>query len=62
MKDPKRIARAFDKWMDDYANNPEAYNTMAETAAQHLRERNDGREPSYGQRQAATLQAYYDKA
>lgn len=55
-----RVAKAFDQWMDDYLHNPDAFESMTKTALQHLKERQEGKEPSYGQISAATFGAYYD--
>ena len=55
-------AKAFNKWMDDYANNPEAYEAMNEVARKHLEERMNGQQPTYGDAQAATFAAYLASA
>lgn len=52
------LARAFNAWMDDYVNHPETFTSTTATALAHLRDRIDGREPTYGEVSAATLKAY----
>ena len=54
--------QAFNQWMDDYTNNPDAYEAIEHTAMAHLRERLDGREPSYGESAAATFREYLKAA
>jgi hypothetical protein len=49
---------AFNQWQDDYTNNPDGFEDTTKTALNHLRERLDGKEPTYGQSAAATFQAY----
>ena len=52
------FAKAFNNWMDDYTKNPLAYKSTADAAIKHLREKLDGREPSYGEECAAVFRAY----
>jgi hypothetical protein len=54
----EQLAQAFNSWMDDYANNPERFAAMEEVARQHLVEKGEGREQTYGDSAAATLMAY----
>lgn len=41
-------APAFNMWMDDYMNNPQAYEDSHDSAVRHLKEKLNGEEPSYG--------------
>jgi|GEM_PF-3527703 len=52
------LAAAFNSWMDEYVNHPERFSDTTAAALKHLRERIDGREPTYGEVSAATLKAY----
>lgn len=52
------LAAAFNTWMDEYVNHPERFSDTTADALKHLRERTDGREPTYGEVSAATLKAY----
>lgn len=54
----KIIAQAFNAWQDDYLNNPDKFEQMATTIQRHLAERAEGVEPTYGEWQVATLNAY----
>lgn len=49
---------AFNKWMDDFINNPSAYEKTTESALHHLREKLNGEPLTYGQSCEAILQAY----
>lgn len=53
---------AFNRWMDDFTNDPEAFHDMTALALRHLREQNEGKELSYGQEAAATFGAYLQAA
>lgn len=57
----EQYAAAFNAWMDDFVNNPDQFESAAGAALAHLRERLDGRAPTYGESSAATLQAYLNK-
>lgn len=54
-------AAAFNAWMDDYMNNPQAYENSHESAVRHLKEKLNGEEPSYGQIAAQMLIEYLNK-
>ena len=51
-------AAAFNRWMDDFVNDPGKFESTTADALNHLRERIDGREPTFGERCAATFDAY----
>lgn len=51
-------AKAFNKWMDDFVNDPDKFESTTSTALRHLRERNDGQDPSYGEVCATVLAEY----
>ncbi len=55
------LALAFNQWMDDFVNNPQAFEDTAGVAIRHLKERMNGNPPSYGQLSEATLLAYLNK-
>lgn len=54
----EKYAAAFNAWMDDFVNNPERFGSITKTAIDHLRERLDGKPPTYGESAAATFEAY----
>jgi hypothetical protein len=54
-------AAAFNTWMDDYVNNPQAYENSHESAVRHLKEKLNGEEPSYGEVCAEVLVNYINK-
>lgn len=54
-------AAAFNLWMDEYVNDPDSFSSVTAGALQHLREKLNGEEPTYGQLQAATFQEYIEK-
>jgi hypothetical protein len=45
----QQIIDGLNYWMDDYIDNPDRYGNDYEAVSAHLRERNEGREPSYGE-------------
>lgn len=55
------LAKAFNMWMDDYTNNPEAYEQIHTVAIRHLKEKLDGEVPSYGEEMAEIFQGYLEK-
>lgn len=55
------FAKAFNAWMDEYINHPELFTKHYENEMQHLKERIDGAEPTYGDRAAATFRYYYER-
>lgn len=54
-------ASAFNAWMDDYVNNPQAYESNYDTAMRHVSEKLGGYEPSYGEVCAEVLVNYLNK-
>ncbi|MCP3017988.1 hypothetical protein [Cupriavidus basilensis] len=56
--DVAKLAQAFNQWMDDYTKNPDAYRDVSTSALEFLRERLDGKEPTYGDECAAVLIEY----
>lgn len=58
----QKWASAFNKWMDDYTNDPKAFEEIESAALRHLREQLDGRDPSYGESAAATFAEYLARA
>lgn len=40
---------AFNNWMEDYTNRPEAFKKTSNSAIEYLKEKLSGEEPSYGQ-------------
>lgn len=56
-----KFSAAFNRWMDDYVNNPDQFKSVTETALQHLREKMKGQTPSYGDISATTFEAYLEQ-
>ena len=54
-------AAAFNAWMEDYMNNPQAYEDSHDSAVRHLKEKLNGKEPSYGAVCAEVLVKYLNK-
>ena len=54
----EKYAAAFNAWMDDFVNNPEKFESTTKAALGHLRERLNGKPPTYGETSAATFEAY----
>lgn len=54
-------AAAFNMWMDDYMNNPQAYEDSHDSAVRHLKEKLNGEEPSYGSVCQEILIKYLEK-
>lgn len=54
----EKFAQAFNMWQDDFCNNPQAYELAGNTAMRHLKEKLDGKEPSYGAVAAQIFQQY----
>lgn len=57
-----KYAAAFNRWMDDYTKNPDAFEGTQASALEFLRDKLDGREPTYGERCAAIFQEYLGQA
>jgi hypothetical protein len=47
--------------MDDYTKNPDEYSKIENDALEFLREKLDGKEPSYGELAAVTFEKYLIK-
>jgi hypothetical protein len=58
MDNHEKYAAAFNRWMDDFVNRPDEYESMEKSALDHLRERMNGKTPTYGERCAAVFTAY----
>lgn len=54
-------AAAFNMWMDDYMNDPQAYEDSHDSAVRHLKEKLNGEDPSYGAVCAEVLVNYLNK-
>lgn len=54
-------AAAFNMWMDDYMNNPQAYEDSHDSAVRHLKEKLNGEDPSYGSVCQEILIKYLEK-
>lgn len=61
VKQVPNYAAAFNMWMDDYMNNPQAYEDSHDSAVRHLKEKLNGEEPSYGAVCAEVLVGYLEK-
>lgn len=51
----EKIAAAFNEWMRRYTENPESFEREFQSVGDFLRERAQGKAPSYGQLCAAYL-------
>ncbi|MNG33035.1 hypothetical protein D3C85_488150 [compost metagenome] len=56
-----KFADAFNAWMYEYTHNPEEFAKIEYDALKFLREKLDGKEPSYGELAAETFKQYLDK-
>lgn len=56
--DEKRLADAFNAWMDEYTDHPERFMTDEKETQRHLEERAAGQPLTYGDRATATLLRY----
>lgn len=54
-------AAAFNMWMNDFVNSPQAYEDSTTVAIRHLTEKLNGEEPTYGQVAAQMLIEYLNK-
>lgn len=61
VKQAPNYAAAFNMWMSDYMNNPQAYEDSHDSAVRHLKEKLNGEEPSYGAVCADMLVGYLEK-
>ena len=43
-----QMIAAFNRYLDEYNNNPEGFKTFEEAIAEHRKARGDNEEPSYG--------------
>ncbi|MFL1404199.1 hypothetical protein ACJO2E_02495 [Marinobacter sp. M1N3S26] len=53
-----KVAAAFNRWMDEYTNNPEKFEHTSAAVLRHQREKDNGETPSYGSHCAAMLDHY----
>ena len=58
IKPSSKWEAAFNRWMDDFTNDPEAYERVESIAIRHLRQKLQGAEPTYGQEAAAVFAEY----
>ncbi|WP_419900663.1 hypothetical protein [Roseomonas sp. USHLN139] len=56
------MAEAFNLWMQDYTENPAAFEAEFNTVGQFLTDLHAGRMPSYGETQVETLKRYAARA
>ncbi|MBY5942781.1 hypothetical protein KUW00_18045 [Halomonas sp. DP5N14-9] len=56
--DKSKVAAAFNRWMDEYMNDPDAFEDTTATVLRHQKEKKDGSEPTYGDDCAALLEHY----
>ncbi len=54
----EKFSAAFNRWMDEFVNDPAKFQSTTEAALKHLTERLNGRAPTYGESSAATFEAY----
>lgn len=60
-KPTPNYAAAFNKWMQDFMSDPQAYEDSHDSAVRHLKEKLNGEEPSYGAVCAEVLIKYLEK-
>jgi len=53
-----KVAAAFNRWMDERINDPDAFEDATASVLRHQREKADGSEPTYGDACAALLEHY----
>lgn len=54
--DKAKLAKAFNEWMRRYTDTPEQFDREWQTVAEFLKDKAEGREPSYGETCAAYLE------
>lgn len=59
MNDAK-IIEGFNKWLDDYENEPEKFEQMWTTIKRDIEEKADGDSPTYGLTCLGMLKSYVD--
>jgi len=52
------LAHAMNLWMQDYIDHPEKFYHNHTSIVEFLKEKNGGREPTYGESCVATLRGY----
>jgi len=55
--DTTQLAAAFNKWMDLFTNHPEQFAREFQSVSAYLKEKAEGKEPSYGKECAAFLES-----
>lgn len=58
---PSIVAKAFNRWLDEYENHPENFEQEWATMRRHLKEKADGVEPTYGEKCVGMLNRYIDE-
>ncbi len=54
----QQMIKGFNGWMDEFIKNPSGFKKTQETIDLHLKERNGGKAPTYGERCEAALVNY----
>lgn len=54
----EEMVLAFNTWMEDYCDNPERFQKTSYTAIEFLKEKLEGKEPSYGETCTALMNEY----
>jgi hypothetical protein len=57
----QELELAFNRWMDHFTKEPENFSDGYSDALQHLREKLDGKEPTYGQECAELIERYLEQ-
>ncbi|SDF69490.1 hypothetical protein SAMN05216571_101250 [Onishia taeanensis] len=55
-----KVAAAFNRWMDEYIADPQAFEQEVATVLRHQKERSGDGAPTYGDDCAALLEHYMD--
>lgn len=54
----EEMVLAFNTWMEDYCGNPERFQKTSTSAIEFLKEKLEGKEPSYGESCVALMNEY----
>lgn len=60
INDPEAVAKAFNRWLDDYEKHPAKFAHTIATVKKHLEEKAAGKTPSYGQECVEILNHYLE--
>lgn len=55
------MAKAFNKWLDEYTNHPERFKHTVQSVLEALAEKAEGKEPTYGEECVQILHKYAEE-